>query len=110
MTLLTLFYTPQLSSFAMHIFSLVSVLAAISCVLANPLHRQQQREIRTMGSEQSAKVVARETSSDLELLSTGNQAFRDNIAATDPGLLQKLADEGQCMSCLPSKISCWILI
>jgi hypothetical protein len=63
----------------MHIFSLVSILATVSSyVLANPPH-------------------------DLELLSTGNKAFRDNIAATDPGLLQKLADEGQCMRRLPSK-------
>jgi len=50
----------------MHVFSLVSILAAISYVLANPPH----------GSEQSAKVVARETS--LKLLSMGNKAFRDN--------------------------------
>ena len=58
----------------MHIFNLVSILAAISHVLANPPH----------GSEQSAKVVARETS--LKLLSIGNKAFRDN---------EKVADECQ---------------
>jgi hypothetical protein len=86
----------------MHISRLVSVLAAISSyVLANPPHQHQQQEI---GNEQSATVVARQTSADLELLSVGNKAFRDNIAATDPGLLQKLADEGQCMSRLSSKI------
>ena len=81
----------------MHAFSLVSVLAAVSYVLANP----PQREI---------KVVARHTSEDLDLLSTGNKAFRDNIAATDPGLLQKLADEGQCMRRLPSNVVSRILI
>jgi hypothetical protein len=69
--ILTLF---ALSHFAMHIFNLVSILAAISHVLANPPH----------GSEQSAKVVARETS--LKLLSMGNKAFRDN---------EKVADECQ---------------
>jgi carbonic anhydrase len=81
----------------MHAFSLVSVLAAVSYVLANPL----QREI---------KVVVRDTSEELDLLSTGNKAFRDNIAATDPGLLQKLADEGQCMRLPPSKVVSRILI
>jgi len=93
----------------MHIFSLMSVLAASSYVLANPL-LPQQRETPIAGSEPTAKVVGRETSSDLELLSTGNKAFRDNIAATDPGLLQRLADEGQCMRRLPSKIVCRMLI
>jgi len=63
-----------LSYFAMHIFNLVSILAAISHVLADPPH----------GSEQSAKVVARETS--LKLLSMGNKAFSDN---------EKVADECQ---------------
>ena len=81
----------------MRTFSLVFVLAAVSYVLANP----PQREI---------KVVARDTSEDLDLLSTGNKAFRNNIAATDPGLLQKLADEGQCMRHLPSKVVSRILI
>ena len=57
----------------MRIFGLVSLLAAISHVLAS------------------------ETQGDLELLLMGNKVFRDNIAATDPGLLQRLADEGQCM-------------
>jgi len=57
----------------MRIFGLVSLLAAISHALAN------------------------ETSGELELLLMGNKAFRDNIAVTDPGLLQRLADEGQCM-------------
>ena len=71
--ILTLFAS-ALSHFAMHVFNLVSILAAISHVLANPPH----------GSEQSAKVVARETS--LKLLSMGNKAFRDN---------EKVADEGQ---------------
>ena len=58
----------------MHAFDLVSILAAISRVLTNPPH----------GSEQSAKVVARETS--LKLLSMGNKVFRDN---------EKVADERQ---------------
>jgi len=58
----------------MHVFNLVSILAAISHVLANPPH----------GSEQSAKVVACETS--LKLLSMRNKAFRDN---------EKVADECQ---------------
>jgi len=89
----------------MHAFSLVSVLAAVSYVLAD----LPQREIRIIGSGQSAKVVARDTSSDLDLLSMGNKAFRDNIAATDPALLQKLADEGQCIR-LPSKVVSRILI
>ena len=71
--ILTLFAS-ALSHFAMHVFNLVSILAAISHVLTNPPH----------GSEQSAKVVARETS--LKLLSLGNKAFRDN---------EKVADEGQ---------------
>ena len=90
----------------MHAFNLVSVLAAVSYVLANP----SQREIRIVGNGQSSKMVARDTSEDLKLLSTGNEAFRDNIAATDPGLLQKSADEGQCMRRPPSKIVSRILI
>jgi len=57
----------------MHVFDLVSILAAISHVLANPPH----------GSKQSAKVVARETS--LKLLSMG-KTFHDN---------EKVADECQ---------------
>jgi len=55
----------------MHIFNLVSILAAISHVLADPPH----------GSEQSAKVVACETS--LKLLSMGNKAFSDNEKVAD---------------------------
>ena len=80
----------------MHAFSLAFVLAAISSVLTHPVHQEQRREIRVIGREQSARVVARETSVDLELLSAGNKAFRDGISATDPELLKKLADEGQC--------------
>lgn len=94
----------------MHAFSLVFVLAAISSVLTHPVHQQQRREIRVIGREQSAKVVTRENSTDLELLSTGNKAFRENLAATDPELLKKLADEGQCMRRLPSIIARRILI
>ena len=81
----------------MHTPSLVFVLVAISSVFARPpLHQEQRREIRVIGREQSAKVVARENSADLELLATGNKEFRDRINTTDPGLLQKLNDKGQC--------------
>jgi len=80
----------------MHAFILAFVLATISSVLTHPVHQEQRREIRVIGREHSAKVVARETSVDLELLSAGNKAFRDGIAATDPELLKTLADEGQC--------------
>ena len=85
----------------MHAASLFFVLAAISSVLTHPVH-QERREIRIIGREQSTKVVAPETSGELELLSTGNKVFRDNLAATDPELLKKLADEGQGMRRLPS--------
>ncbi|KIM46966.1 hypothetical protein M413DRAFT_422536 [Hebeloma cylindrosporum] len=91
----------------MHISSLLSILVAISYVLADPSNHHQQRGIR---SEQFPKLIARETTSDLELLSRGNKAFRDNIAASDPGLLQKLADEGQSppflfLGCSDSRVS-----
>lgn len=70
----------------MRIFGLVSLLAAISHVLAH------------------------ETPGDLELLLMGNKVFRDNIAITDPGLLQRLADEGQSppfmfLGCSDSRVS-----
>jgi hypothetical protein len=61
----------------------------------------------------SLKVNNLQKFGDLELFSTGNKAFRDNIAATDPGFLTKLANEGQCMMrlpTLPSKFACRILI
>ncbi|KIM46960.1 hypothetical protein M413DRAFT_440519 [Hebeloma cylindrosporum] len=95
----------------MHAFGLAFVLAAISSVLTHPIHQEQRQEIHVVGREQSTMVpVAPETSAELELLSKGNKAFRDNIAVTDPGLLKKLADEGQSppfmfLGCSDSRVS-----
>ena len=69
----------------MRIVGLVSLLAAISHVLADPF------------------------SGDLEVLLLGNKAFRDNMAATNPGFLRDLADAKRCMNHLPSNIACRIL-
>jgi len=69
----------------MRTFGLVSLLAAISHVLADHF------------------------SGDLEVLLQGNKAFRDNMAANAPGFLQELADAKHCMNRLPSNIACRIL-
>jgi len=69
----------------MRIFGLVSLFVAISHVLADRF------------------------SGDLNVLLLGNKAFRDTMAATDPGLLQDLADAKHCMNYLPADIACRIL-
>jgi len=95
----------------MHTPSLVSVLVAISSVLAHPhIHQEQRREIQIIGRQQSATVVARETSADLELLAAGNKEFRDHIDTIDPGHLQRLNDKGQSppfmfLGCSDSRVS-----
>ena len=74
-------------------------LAAVSSVFAHPIHHS--RELRIVGRDQSVKYsrraesTANATVSGFEVLSTGNQKFRENIAKDDPTLLQTLADEEQ---------------
>ena len=75
----------HLQSSAMRIFGLVSLFVAISHVLADPF------------------------SGDLNVLLLGNKAFRDTMAATEPGFLQDLADAKHCMNHLPFNIACRIL-
>ncbi|KAF8965042.1 carbonic anhydrase [Flammula alnicola] len=88
--------------------------AAISTVFTHPTH--QVEELRIVGRAQSARI-ARETTTEaatsvagLELLSTGNKAFRENIAKSDPALLKTLTDEGQAppfmfIGCSDSRVS-----
>lgn len=69
------------------------VLTAISSVVAHPI--SQTRELKIIGRNTSAKVVADASATSLDVLSQGNQAFRDGLSKSNPDLLQKLADEGQ---------------
>jgi carbonic anhydrase len=82
-------------------------LVAVSSVVAHPVH--QPREITIIGREQSIRLP-RQDASDFEVLSTGNKAFKDNIASTNPDLLQKLADDGQAppfmfLGCSDSRVN-----
>lgn len=77
--------------------SLFFALVAVSSVIAHPIH--QARELTIIGREQSIRIP-RQDKSVFDVLTTGNQAFKDNLAANDPGLLQKLADDGQGMPIL----------
>ncbi|KAF8155566.1 carbonic anhydrase [Crassisporium funariophilum] len=97
----------------MRSFSLLFALAAATSVFSHPVHHEpRDRELHIIGREQEAKiVVAGETpSSELELLVAGNKAFRDGIASTDSGLLEKLTVEGQAppfmfLGCSDSRVS-----
>ncbi|KAF8174076.1 carbonic anhydrase [Pholiota molesta] len=97
----------------MHASSFVFLtLAAISSVFAHPIHHA---ELRIVGRAQSAKFIRSEAAAvtnatGFEVLSGGNKAFRQNIANTDPKLLQTLADEGQTppfmfIGCSDSRVS-----
>uniref|UniRef100_A0A8H7XUL0 Carbonic anhydrase n=1 Tax=Psilocybe cubensis TaxID=181762 RepID=A0A8H7XUL0_PSICU len=80
---------------------------AVASVLAHPVN--QQRDIKIIGRTESVKVVA-ETSNRLQMLSIGNQAFRDKLSKESPTLLKTLADEGQAppfmfLGCSDSRVS-----
>jgi hypothetical protein len=67
-------------------------LVAVSSTLAHPIH--EARDIRIVGRATSAIVRRQESSgSEFTPIVEGNTAFK----ASDPALLQKLADEGQGM-------------
>ncbi|KAJ3502408.1 hypothetical protein NLJ89_g8904 [Agrocybe chaxingu] len=94
----------------MRSFSLVFALAAISSVVAHPIH--QTRELKIIGRDTSAKFIRRETdpAAELKLLADGNAAFRSSLSATEPELLQKLTDDGQSppfmfLGCSDSRVS-----
>ncbi|PPQ81677.1 hypothetical protein CVT25_013355 [Psilocybe cyanescens] len=84
------------------------VFSAIASIAAHPVN--QQRDIRIIGRTESVKVVAETSSNRLEMLSIGNQAFRDKLTKETPDLLKKLADEGQeppfmFLGCSDSRVS-----
>lgn len=71
------------------------VLTVVSSVVAHPI--SQTRELKIIGRTLSARVTAEASASSasLDVLAKGNQAFREGLSKNNPGLLQKLADEGQ---------------
>ncbi|KDR79973.1 hypothetical protein GALMADRAFT_61844 [Galerina marginata CBS 339.88] len=92
----------------MHTSSLALVLASVSAVFAHPVH--QRSELKIIGRDYSAKVVRETAATGLDILSTGNQAFRDGIGKSDPELLKKLTDDGQAppfmfLGCSDSRVS-----
>ncbi|PPQ69674.1 hypothetical protein CVT24_001207 [Panaeolus cyanescens] len=88
--------------------SLFFALTAISSVMAHPI--QQVRELTIIGREQSIRLPRQDSSAAFDVLTTGHKAFKDNLAATDPGLLQRLADDGQAppfmfLGCSDSRVN-----
>ncbi|RDB29961.1 Carbonic anhydrase 2 [Hypsizygus marmoreus] len=90
------------------VFLLASVaLLALSPISAHPFHATW-KEVRMVGLTQSAKRAAH--AAELDLLGEGNKKFRENIQASDPGLLKQLTDEGQAppfmfIGCSDSRVS-----
>ncbi|KAF9559169.1 carbonic anhydrase [Agrocybe pediades] len=93
--------------------NIVLVSSLFLSAVAHPVH--QLRELTIVGRDQSARVVRSETTAaaaaaGLEVLSSGNDAFRKNLADNDPQLLQKLATDGQAppfmfLGCSDSRVS-----
>lgn len=67
----------------------ISALLAPLGVFAHPVHSHNSRGV--------THVHSRETP-ELDILFEGNAQFRSNIEGSDPGLLKKLADDGQGQS------------
>lgn len=86
-------------------FKLLFALAALSSAFAHPIH--EARDMRIVGRTTSAVVRRQESGgSEFAAIIEGNNAFR----ASDPALLQKLADEGQAppfmfLGCSDSRVS-----
>ena len=59
-------------------------------------HHHERRDLHIVGRHQSVKI-ARASTTEFDLISNGNKAFREGIATSDPELLKKLADDGQSM-------------
>jgi len=87
--------------------SVFFALAGASVVLSRPTYHVDRRSV-VVGRSALANV-ARSTTT-LDGLLEGNKAFRDEMAGSEAGLLQKLADEGQAppffyLGCSDSRVN-----